>query len=301
MSFWPQQLNFALWCATTGSGILREFLQSEGENSSLNLSSQLCSFYLFHVYFTTRRILYEMGGIQSISALPGDPTFNDKDNPYDKVTYRRICAEFGVDPSSDFRFTFGQNHGLGYVFINCPNGDYVQKKWVCPPGIKPLQYTDEKGNKLEYIRNDQGADRQFEYFVPDTAQGLTQSGLSQLNQSIEAFVYCVLGAQVNVCSSILGNGGRAKEAQRDFLILLEGAIRTPDISKSVQCYRLAIDEAKVCLDFVAAPGTWLMASCMVINTGSVMGYNNQLKQAVAGMKLGINNDVNNSTKKEAFT
>ena len=32
MSFWPQQLNFVLWCATTGSGISREFLQSEGDN-----------------------------------------------------------------------------------------------------------------------------------------------------------------------------------------------------------------------------------------------------------------------------
>ena len=28
--------------------------------------------------------------------------------------------------------------------------------------------TDDKGNKLDYIRNDQGADRQFEYFVPRT-------------------------------------------------------------------------------------------------------------------------------------
>ena len=130
MSFWPQQLNFTLWCATTGSSISREFLQSEGGQSSLNLSPQLSSFYCFHVYFTTRRILYEMGGIQSITALPGDPTFNDKDNPYDEVTYRRICTEFGVDPSSDFRFTFGQNHGLGYVFINYSNGYYAQKKWV---------------------------------------------------------------------------------------------------------------------------------------------------------------------------
>ena len=51
------------------------------------------------------------------------------------------------------------------------------------------------------------------------------------------------------------------------------------------------------LDFVAAPGTWLMHSRMVINTGSVTGYNNQLKQATQGMKLGINNDVNKSTKK----
>ena len=163
--------------------------------------------------------------------------------------------------------------------------------------------TDEKGNKLEYIRNDQGADRQFQYFVLDTAQGLTQSGLSQLNQSIEDFVYCVLGTQVNVRSSILGNSGQAKEAQRDFLVLLEGAIRTPDISKGVrrfQRYQLAIDEAKVRLDFVAAPGTWLIPSCMVINTGSMTGYNNQLKQATQGMKLGINNDVNKRTKK-AFT
>ena len=202
-----------------------------------------------------------MGGIQSISALPGDPTFNDKDNPYDEVAYRRICAEFDVDPSSDFRFTFGQNHGLGYVFINYTNGDYAQRKWVYPPATlsNPSSQrfadeggTDEKGNKLEYIRNDEGADRQFEYFVPDTAQGLTQSGLSRLNQSIEAFVYCVLGAQVNVRSSILGNGGGAKEARRDFLVLLEGAIRTPDISKSVQRYQLAIDEAKVRLDLAHA-------------------------------------------------
>ena len=51
------------------------------------------------------------------------------------------------------------------------------------------------------------------------------------------------------------------------------------------------------LDFVAVPRTWLMPSRMVINTASVTGYNNQLKQATQGMKLGINNDVNKSTKK----
>lgn len=39
-----------------------------------------------------------------------------------------------------------------------------------------------------------------------------------------------------------------------------------------------------------------MPSWMVINTDSAVGYNNQLKQAEAGMKLGINNEVNTSTK-----
>ena len=81
MSFWPQQLNFALWCATTGCGMSRDILFSSG--SSLDLSPQLRSFYLFHVYFTVRRILREMGGIQSMSALPDDPIFNQKNNHCD--------------------------------------------------------------------------------------------------------------------------------------------------------------------------------------------------------------------------
>ena len=36
---------------------------------------------------------------------------------------------------------------------------------------------------------------------------------------------------------------------------------------------------------------------MVINTESTVGYNNKLKQAVPGLKLGVNNEVNPDTKK----
>ena len=98
-------------------------------------------------------------------------------------------------------------------------------------------------------------------------------------------------------SSILGDGGRAKEAQTEFLVLLEEAIRQPNLSKSVQRYQLAVDEAKVRLNLAVAPGTWLMPARMVINTGSVSGYNNQLRQATPNMKLGVNNSVNLDTKK----
>ena len=150
---------------------------------------------------------------------------------------------------------------------------------------------------MDHIINEEGSDHQFDWFVPDKAEGLTQAGLSRINQSIEAFVYCVLGAQVNVRSSILGDGGRAKEAQTEFLVLLEEAVRQPNLSKSVQRYQLAVDEAKVRLNLVAAPGTWLMPARMVLNTGSVAGYNNQLRQATPNMQLGVNNSVNLETKK----
>ena len=302
IKYWPQQLNFALWCATTGSGISRETLNK--------LSQQLRGFFLFHVYFTVRRILFEMGGIQSFSALPGDPTFNQTENKYDSPSFKRICAEFGIDPNTDFRFVHGQNHGLGYCYVSGDPQPF--KHWTYPPASldnpSSQRFSDEQGsatqtgnrflgNELDYIINEEGSDHQFDWFVPDKAEGLTQAGLSRLNQSIEAFVYCVLGAQVNVRSSILGDGGRAKEAQTEFLVLLEESVRQPNLSKSVQRYQLAVDEAKVRLNLAVAPGTWLMPARMVLNTGSVAGYNNQLRQATPNMQLGVNNSVNLETKK----
>ena len=106
---------------------------------------------------------------------------------------------------------------------------------------------------------------------------------------------------MNVRSSILGSGGRAKEAQSEFLVLVEDSIRQPDLAKSVQRYQLAVDEAKVRLNLAVCLGAWLMPARMVVNSGSVIGYNNQLKQAMPGMKLGINDKVNTSTKKVGVT
>jgi len=153
-----------------------------------------------------------------------------------------------------------------------------------------------KGDLIEFIRPNVFGDRQFDWFAPNTTNGLTQAGLSRINQSIKAFVYCVLGAQVNVRSSILGSGGRAKEAKSEFLVLMKDAIRQPELAASVQRYQLAVDQAKVSLNLAVAPMAWLMPAQMIINTASTIGYNNKLKQAVSGMKLGVN-EVNPGTKK----
>ena len=160
MSFWPQQLNFALWCATTGYGVSREILFSSG--SSLNLTPQIHSFYLFHVYYTTRKILFELGGIQSKGALPNDPVFNQKGNPCDIASYKRICAEFGLNPSTDFRYKKGSSHGLGKVFINITRNGSVPTGMSYPSA--KAKFGDEggdpgQGNLAAFIRNDDGTDK----------------------------------------------------------------------------------------------------------------------------------------------
>ena len=133
LSFWPQQLNFALWCATTGCGISRDILFPTGY---LNLSPQVRSFYLFHVYFhvylTVRRILYEIGGIESVSALPDDPTFKQRDNKYTIAAYKKSVVSSVSTPAlisaSHMKkkntglalFTFGSHiaaHGLPITTI----------------------------------------------------------------------------------------------------------------------------------------------------------------------------------------
>ena len=307
--YYPQQLNFAFFCATTGCGVSQRILlenkMRDGKNdltdSELILPPQVRSFFWFHVYFTVRRILFELGGVQNSLPLPGDPAFSQTENKYDIPSFERICAEFGISPNADFRFTRGDNHGLGSVFKYFSYSGYFKTPSKYPD--KTAKFEDEggrasDGNLVPYIENTE-ARNQYEYFLCPVSHGLTSAGLSRINQSIESFCYAILGSQVNVHSSIAGSQGSSIETQREFLSLVEDAIRNPDISKSVQRFQLAIESAKVRLDLAISPGTWLLPSKMVVNTESVVGYNNKLKKATSFMKIGINSDLNIPVRRSA--
>ena len=300
--YWPQTLNFAFFAATTGCGVSRRILfedkMRDGKNdlmdSELKLPPQVRSFFWFHVYFTVRRILFELGGPQNSLPLPGDTAFSQTENKYDIPSFERICAEFGISPNADFRFTRGDNHGLGSVFEYFTNSGYTKTPFKYPS--KETKFKDEggrasDGNLVPYIENTE-ARNQYEYFLCPVSHGLTSAGLSRINQSIESFCYAILGSQVDVRSSIAGSQGSAIETQRQFLSMVEDAKRNPDISKSVQRFQLAIESAKVRLDLAISPGLWLLPSKMVVNTESVVGYDNKLKKATTFMRIGVNSDLN---------
>ena len=300
--YWPQTLNFAFFIATTGCGVSRRILfedkMRDGKNdltdSELKIPPQVRSFFWFHVYFTVRRILFELGGPQNSLPLPGDTAFNQTENKYDIPFFERICAEFGISPNADFRFTRGDNHGLGSVFEYFSYSGYTKTPFKYPS--KETKFADEggrasDGNLVPYIENTE-ARNQYEYFLCPVSHGLTSAGLSRINQSIESFCYAILGSQVDVRSSISGSQGSAIETQRQFLSMVEDAIRNPEISKSVQRFQLAIQSAKVRLDLAISPGLWLLPSKMVVNTESVVGYNNKLKKATTFMRIGVNSDLN---------
>ena len=86
--YWPQQLNFAL------------------TDSELKLPPQVRSFFWFHVYFTVRRILFELGGLQNSLPLPGDTAFNQTENKYDnyEVKSTKCLKLLGVEIDDSLRF-----------------------------------------------------------------------------------------------------------------------------------------------------------------------------------------------------
>ena len=291
--YWPQQLNFSIWCATCGCGVSLFELE--------RWPNIIQGFLKFHVYFTTRRVLYELG-----VPLPDQDAFNQTNNTYNKSQFEALCNEFGV-VNADFRWIRGRNHGLGDVFeyysgegyrnVHVDRGyDVEANTWPSKRHLfKDEGGDDGKGNLISLIRNDD-AKAQYSWFIPSSGVGLTRRGMGRINRSLEAFVYCVLGAQVNIRSGIVGNSGGAVEAQQEMMKLFESAVIEENLATSVQRFQLAVQEAKLRLDLAIAPGIWLMPSNLVINTESIVGYNNELQKASDGMQFGVNVGVNEKSK-----
>ena len=96
---------------------VRSLFDDDMTDHKLKLPKQIRSFLWFHVYLTIRLILFEMGGIQGLVALPEDSGFEAINNKYDIPSCIRICHEFGIHQNSHFRFNKGENSGLGNVYI----------------------------------------------------------------------------------------------------------------------------------------------------------------------------------------
>ena len=65
MRFWQNQLNFAVWCATTECGVSYE------DHLSGDIPGFAKSMFMFHVYYQIRRIIFELK-----APLPTDQSWN---------------------------------------------------------------------------------------------------------------------------------------------------------------------------------------------------------------------------------
>ena len=203
MNFWQTQLNFARSCATTGCGVSVHDHVS-GRYDFAPESAQLSkSIFRFHVYYQTRRILYQMR-----AALPTEESWNAFNNVYNHTAYQAICNEFSVDPKKS-----------GWI-TTCGT------EWLARgPGSILARFGPELHS---YLRQSADATNGFVDFMLDQTQGFTHPGVQRLNDSIRTYVWAILGAQSEERTPILGSG-TAFTAQKRFLAYVEAAItQSPD-------------------------------------------------------------------------
>jgi hypothetical protein len=132
-------------------------------------------------------------------------------------------------------------------------------------------------------------------FVLLKGNGFTQPGIQRINESIRAYVCCVLGAQAQTRCAIVKDSSTSFDTQKQFLVILEDTI-DPVIQMmlpiSIKRNEDIIATTRSRLNYVIAPDLYMMPADIVLKMGTVRGYKNNITVATRAMVFGINYGVN---------
>ena len=131
----------------------------------------------------------------------------------------------------------------------------------------------------------------YKMFVATTTDGLTEIRQKLLQQSIESYVYAVLGAQAKTRWPIVEGGAKSLQTQDEFNTIADETVFA-DVTTTISNMRSAIASTNVVLNMAISPGMILVPSNLIIQKKKIPGYNNILKLATDRMKFGKNADVN---------
>jgi len=126
-------------------------------------------------------------------------------------------------------------------------------------------------------------------FLLDKSQTFTRAGAVRIDDSIRAYVYCILGSQAQTRSNIM----KSLECQQNFVDLLESHINSLfSIPESIQKYQDAISNTGVRINYAVGIGLYMIPSDLVLKVGVTQKYNNNLVIANDDAEIGINEDIN---------
>jgi len=270
--WWQCQLNFAVWCASTGCGVsYNDHIVNEGSLTK--------SVYMFHLYYCIARILKELK-----SPLPTNSSFCYYKNPYDKAAYQKLCDEFHVSSNTDWRQKLETAcHGLGnYSQYFQPSGEYRYHH----SGDGPFF------NIHDSVYHTKDISMAWTTFILDKSEGFTKAGIERINESIKIYVWTLLGAQSQTRVDIL-KIGTGFDAQKQFLANVQDVINSPiDLPTQISNYQNVLKYARSKVDYAYGLGLYMSPSDMVLQIGTIVGYNNKIVIATENQTLGFNNDVN---------
>ena len=173
--------------------------------------------------------------------------------------------------------------------------DIYGKSDRIPWDYRYKSYKDDKGRVLEksykVFKNANYKD-DYQLYVPQKSTGFTNIGLRYIQKSVEAYTYCILGAQTKTRWSIVNNDAKSLQRQSVFRQLVEDTIIQSDPTVTISNMRRAIADTNVLLNLALSPGIILVPSNMIILEKPIPGYSNILTSASSKMRFGVNSKVN---------
>ena len=247
------QINFAMHCSTTACGISSEHLIAEND--------MLRSIYHFHVIFQIRKILNSLG-----VRLPYVDDFNPFKSQYSLESYRKLCYDFNVHPSIDWRYK------------------YDEKRFI------------QDGKTGHYVMANTAIG-----WIQDHSFGLSKVGVQKLSESVRAYVFLILSSQSSARSSIIGKDGRALDAQKIWQTSFEQIVKSDfGIANEIQRYQNVLNYASSKADFNIAEGVYMLPSNVILAMGNKTGFNNKILVSDQGFEIGVNRLINKVASKVAF-
>ena len=177
---------------------------------------------------------------------------------------------------------------LGYWISKQPRGSIKNAKVVMGSGNSGqlgISYMKKGAQTIKSLDD-------YKLFIATKSDGLTKTGQLLFQQSVESYVYCVLGAQANTRWAIVGQGARSLQTQEVFKKLVNATIIQSDQTVTIANMRKAIKDTNVVLNMAISPGIILIPSNLIILDKMKVGYNNVLKLVASGMRFGKNDEVN---------
>ena len=187
---------------------------------SPEIPKQLTSFMRFHLYFTVRRRMKELETL--------------KENE-DKYLMNKYNANFLKDHAPKWTW----QEVTGY-----------KKEHLRQDVVDMDKYGHKHGPGVGFIRD---VKNHYKKFVPKVSNGLFINGTELLNQSIEAYIYSVLGAQARIKQSILGTRASALETQEVFRQIVEDSIINYNTSIWINNMNQAVTDTNVVLNIAVCP------------------------------------------------
>ncbi len=107
-------------------------------------------------------------------------------------------------------------------------------------------------------------------FIATTTDGLTKIGQKLLQQSVESYVYAVLGAQASLRFPIVGEGAKSLQTQDKFRTIVKETIVQSDVTITISNMRAAIASTNV-VPMAISPGMILVPSNLIIQKEKIPG------------------------------